>query len=292
MTSTMTRRKFGVLSAKAAAAGCGLRAMGAPAWGQKNGGLIYGVQMFMLRRQAATDLAGVFRAIHDAGFAQVELYPIAYTHPPAELRKMVEDAGLGAVSGHFDYVGLKDKLDYGQQLGVKYFVCPMLPHDQWTSLDGFKKAATLFNEVGQGAKERGMEFAFHNHDYEFKPMEGSNGWTELMRGTDAKLVKLEFDLYWLTQAGQDPHAMLTKHADRAVLIHMKDRTPNAPVTYNMDKESEHFTDVGKGTIAWPMLLRQAHQQGIRYAFVDQDETSGPVTDSLKASYGYLKTLKV
>ncbi len=262
-------------------------------WAQAYGaGMVYGVQMYMLRRQAATDVPGVLRAIREAGFAQVELYPIAYTHPPAELRTMVEDAGLGAVSGHFDYVGLKGKLDYGHQLGLRYFVCPMLPHDQWTSLDGFRRATTLFNEVGKGAQERGMEFVFHNHDYEFKPMEGSNGWAQLMKGTDAKLVKLEFDLYWLTQAGQDPQAMLTKYADRVVLIHMKDRTPNAPVNYNMDKESEHFMDVGKGSIAWPALLRQARSQGVQYAFVDQDETSGPVVDSLRASYGYLQSLNV
>ena len=73
---------------------------------------------------------------------------------------------------------------------------------------------------------------------------------------------------------------------------MKDRTPNAPVTYNMDKESEHFTEVGKGTIDWPGLLRQARSQGIRYAFVDQDETSGPVVESLRTSYAYLRKLDV
>ncbi|GAC1357104.1 MAG: sugar phosphate isomerase/epimerase [Acidobacteriaceae bacterium] len=285
------RREFLRISAMAAAAGCVVipckRMLGA-----EGAGLIYGVQMYMFRRQAASDLAGVLKAIHDVGFAQVELYPIAYDRPAAELKRMVTDAGLGAVSGHFDYVGLADKLDYAHALGTKYFVCPMLPHDQWTSLAGFRKAAELFNSVGKGAQERGMQLVFHNHDYEFKPMEGSNGWTELMKHTDPKLVKLEFDLYWLTQGGQDPHTMLTRHADRVVLIHMKDRTPHAPVTYNMDKESEHFTDVGKGTIDWPKLLAQAHAQGVRYAFVDQDETAGPVVDSLKASYGYLKTLKV
>jgi len=291
LTQMRTRRDFLRLSAMAAAAGCVVVPSGAIA-AETEGGLIYGVQMYMFRRQAKDDLPGVLKAIHDVGFAQVELYPIAYDRPAAELKRMVTDAGLGAVSGHFDYPGLAERLDYAHALGTKYFVCPMLPKDQWTSLAGFRKAAELFNQVGKGAEERGMQFVFHNHDYEFKPMEGSNGWAELMKHTDPKLVKLEFDLYWLTQGGQDPHAMLTKYADRAVLIHMKDRTPNAPVTYNMDKESEHFTDVGKGTIDWPNLLAQARRQSIRYAFVDQDETAGPVVESLRASYGYLKTLKV
>ncbi len=276
----------------AAAAGCAVRFGGIPAEGQGSGRLIYGVQLFMFRRQATSDLAGVLRAVHDVGFTQIELYPIAYNRPAPELKKMVQDAGLGAVAGHFDYVGLADKLDYAHQLGMKYFVCPMLPHDQWSSLAGFRKAAELFNVVGKGAQERGMEFVFHNHDYEFKPIEGSNGWTELMKHTDPKLVKLEFDMYWLTQGGQDPAAMLAKYADRCVLVHMKDRTPHAPVTYNMDKESEHFTELGRGTIDWPKLLTQAKRQGIRYAFVDQDETAGPVAESLKVSFGYLRGLGI
>jgi sugar phosphate isomerase/epimerase len=137
-----------------------------------------------------------------------------------------------------------------------------------------------------------MEFAFHNHDYEFKPMEGSFGFAELMRGTDAKLVKLEFDMYWLTQAGQNPAAMLAKYADRAVLVHMKDRIAGALTSYDMEKGSEHFTELGKGSIAWPALLRQAKRQGIRYAFLDQDETAGPVEASMRASYKYLEGLRI
>ena len=76
-----TRRDFLELSTKLAAAGCILgRASGAAA---QTPGMIYGVQMFMVRRQAEKDLAGAFRAIHAAGFDQVELYPIAYHQPAA-----------------------------------------------------------------------------------------------------------------------------------------------------------------------------------------------------------------
>lgn len=285
-----SRRSFVKASLAAAAAGCVL-GRGGVGFGE-TGGLTYGVQMYMLRRQAVNDLAGALKAIHDTGYAQVELYPLAYERPAAELRKMVQDAGLGAVSGHFDYVGLEAKLDYGQQLGLKYYVCPMVPKEQWGSLEGFRKAAELFNRVGEGARSRGMEFVFHNHCYEFRPMEGSNGFTELMKHTDPKLVKLELDMYWLAQGGQDPMAMLKGHADRVRLVHMKDRAAGAAVSYNMDKASEHFVDLGRGTIDWPGLLAQARAQGIQYAFLDQDETNGPVVDSLKVSRAYLHTLKV
>jgi len=287
-----TRRDFLRLSALAAAAGCTLGRVSKAFAAPTQGGLIYGVQLYMVRRQAPQDLAGVLRAIHQIGFAQIELYPIAYSHPPAELRRIVQDAGLGAASGHFDYDGFESKIDYARQLGLEYMVCPMLPKNLWTSLDGFREAAAKFNAWGKRVHESGMQFAFHNHDYEFKPQGNTTGFAELMQHTDPAFVKMEFDLYWLTQAGQDPAAMLTRHADRARLIHLKDRTPNAPTSYDMEKSSEHFTEIGKGTIHWPALLAQAHKQGIRYAFVDQDETSEPVLQSLKESYTYLHSLKV
>ena len=252
-------------------------------------GITFGVQLYMLRRQAMTDLAGVFRAIHDANFAQVELYPIAYDHPAPELRRMVEDAGLGAVAGHFDYPGLEGKLDYAQQLGLKYLVCPMIPRDQWTSLAGFGQAADLFNRVGKQLQARGMEFVFHNHDYEFRPLEGSTGFNYLMQHTDPALVKLEFDLYWLTQAGQDPLAMMKTHADRLRLIHLKDRLAGAVTSYTPDAP-QYFTELGQGTIPWRSLLLQAHAQGIKYAFVDQDETKLPLPESLKINRAYLRTI--
>ena len=111
-----------------------------------------------------------------------------------------------------------------------------------------------------------------------------------MGHTDPKLVKLEFDMYWLTQAGQDPAAMLAKYADRARLIHLKDRLAGVATGFVMDKTAEHFTELGKGTIAWPSLIAQAKRQGIRYAFLDQDETAGPVVESMRESFAYLKGL--
>jgi sugar phosphate isomerase/epimerase len=243
----------------------------------------------MLRRQAQTDLAGVFRTIHDAGFPQVELYPIAYSHSAPEIRHLMEEAGIGAVAGHFDYVGLEDKVDFAHQLGLTYVVCPMIPKDQWTSLEGFSKAAALFNHVGQQAKSQGMEFVFHNHCYEFRPIGGTTGFAHLMQHTDPDLVKLEFDIYWLAQGGQDPMAMLKNYSGRVRLIHLKDRLAGAQTGFTMDPP-QYFTELGKGTINWPEILAQARAEGVKYAFVDQDDTSLPIPQSLAVSEAYLRGL--
>ncbi|MDE3105529.1 MAG: sugar phosphate isomerase/epimerase [Acidobacteriota bacterium] len=283
-----TRRNFLRLTAMAAAAGCILRLPGSALAEAPH--LRYGVQLFMVRAQAPADLAGVLRTIHQIGFTEIELYPIVYNHTAAELRQMVQDSGLRCPAAHFNYDGLESRVDFARQLGVKFMVCPMVPFSQWNSLDGFREAAKLFNRVGAQCRDAGMELCFHNHCYEFKPMEGSTGFATLMRETDPALLKLELDIYWLVQGGQDPAAMMRAHAQRVRLLHLKDRTPGAPTGYAVDSSAIHITEMGKGSIAWPQLFAQAKALGVRYAFLDEDVTPGPVFDSMRQSFAYLQSL--
>jgi sugar phosphate isomerase/epimerase len=287
-----TRRDLLRLSALATAAGCTL-SLSRGALSQTHAdGLIYGVQMYTVRQQAPQDLAGVLREIYHVGYTQIEVSPLVYAHPAAELKRIVADSGLGMVSGHFDYESFAEKSPYARQLGLKFMCCPMIPQAQRNSLEGFRKAAADYNRWGKMLHDEGMEFVLHNLNYEFKPQQGSTGWEVLMEHTDPKLVKLEFDIYWLVQGGQDPYAMLTRYPDRVRLLHLKDRTPGARVNYDTDHSAGTFTELGKGTIDWPRLLAQGKRQGIRYAFVDQDETKEPIFRSLEENYAYLKKLNL
>ena len=286
-----TRRDFIRLSALATAAGCTLGRINtafAAAAASESSGLIYGVQLFMVRRQAPKDLAAVLRTIHQIGFAQIELYPIAYTYSAPELRRIIADSGLGAVSGHFDYVGLESKIEYAHQLGLEFMVCPMLPTDQWTSVEGFQKAATDFNRWGKAVKNAGMEFAFHNHDYEFRKFDDVTGYDILLKETDPKLVYLEMDCYWITQAGYDPVQMLNRLGHRVRMLHIKDRKPGFPPSFDMSDSSAHFTEVGTGSINWPAVLATAKKLEVEHYFIEQDRIQGSAIDSLRSSYTYLR----
>lgn len=288
MTRQPTRREILRLASLTAAAA----ALGRPiaAAGPLADEMIYGVQLYMVRRQADKDFAGTMTAIRTIGYRQIELYAMAYSRPAAELRSIIADAGLGVVSGHFDYSDFEPKIEYARELGLKYMVCPMVPQPLWSSLAGFREAAANFNRWARLVKQAGMTFVFHYHDYEFRPQEHSNGFAALMKATDPALVKLEVDVYWLTQAGQDPMAFLKEHKNRIELCHMKDRIAGAPTGYLLDASAQHFTELGRGVIAWRSLLAQAHKQGIVYAYVDQDETNLPVLETLKVSYDYLKSI--
>lgn len=249
-----------------------------------------GVQLYTVRSLAEADLASVLQQIHQIGYQEVETYWNVYTHPAKQLRQMIADHGLRVPSGHFDYDGLTDKLEYAKELGVEYVVCPMLPKTMWNSLDGFKKAADQFNQWGAQAQKMGMRFAFHNHNYEFQRFGSTTGYATLLANTDPKLVFLEMDCYWITQAGRDPVEMLEKHGARIRMLHLKDRKGNFPPSQQLNDAAEHFTEVGTGTIDYKTILAVAQRQRIQHMFVEQDSTTIPPMESLRISYTNLEKL--
>ena len=249
-----------------------------------------GVQLYTVREQAESDLNATLAHIAMIGYNEVETYWNVYTHPADKLRKMISDNGMTVPSGHFDYDGLATKFDYAKTLGVNYMICPMLPKDMWTSADGFKKAADQFNKWGEQAKGMGMQFGFHNHNYEFQKFGNETGFDILTKGTDPKLVCLEMDCYWITQAGLDPVAMLKKYGSRIQLLHLKDRMSGYPTSQMLGPDAEHITEVGAGTIDWKAVLETAEQTGVKHYFVERDNGKLPPFESLRVSYQNLSEM--
>ena len=108
-----------------------------------------GVQLYTVRDAAERDLPAVLAAVRKIGYQEVETYWNVYTHPAAELRRMITDHGLRVPSGHFDYDGLESKIDYAKTLGVEYMICPMLPEKMWYELDGYRRARRAVEYLGR-----------------------------------------------------------------------------------------------------------------------------------------------
>jgi sugar phosphate isomerase/epimerase len=243
-----------------------------------------GVQLYTVRQQAERDLPAVLEAVRKIGYTEVETYWDIYGHPAAELRRMIEDHGLKVPSGHFNYDGLEGKIDYAKTLGVEYVICPMLPESMWMTLDGYKQAADQFNLWGEKVHKAGMQFGFHNHNYEFRRFEDTTGYETLMKRCDPKLVCIEMDCYWITQAGGDPMEMFQRYGSRIKLLHLKDRKPGFPPTQVKDAAAEHFTEVGAGTVRWAPILAAAEKNGVKHFFVERDSGDLPAMESLRVSF--------
>ena len=164
-------------------------------------------------------------------------------------------------------------------VGQKYMVCAWLAPAERGNLDHFKKLADDFNKAGEVCKKAGIQFCYHNHDFEFIQENGKYPYDILLENTDKNLVKMEIDLYWLTKAGQDPIALIEKHPGRFPLWHMKD----------MDKtEKKMFTEVGNGIIDFKAILKHSNKADLKYFFVEQDICPGDPYDSITQSITYIK----
>ena len=250
-----------------------------------------GAQLYTVRHEAKRDLPAVLEAIRKIGYTEVETYWDIYRHPAAELRRMINDHGLKAPSGHFNYHGLESKFDYAKSLGVEYVICPMLPENMWFTLDGYKRAADQFNIWGEKIRQAGMQFGFHNHNYEFRRFGDTTGFETMMNRCDPKLVCIEMDCYWITQAGGDPLQMFQQYGNHIKLLHLKDRKAGFPTTQVKNAAAEHFTEVGAGTIHWPEILAAAEKNGVKHLFVERDSGDLPAMESLRISFQNLQKIR-
>jgi len=283
----LSRRRFAALTAQAAAAAAlaaPLKSHSAPT----RSGVEFGVQLYTVRNDIR-DLGVTLELLHQIGYASVETFPPVYNRPAKELKALVAAHGLTAPSGHFDYATLDEKVDCAAELGLQYMICPMLPRSLWDSLDGFKQGAERLNKVAARARAAGLQFGYHPHNYEFKPLAGGRGFDVLMRELDPS-VRLELDIYWATEAGQNPLELMRQNRQRLALIHIKDRKPAAEFTFAPGAHAAHFTEAGTGTIDWKTLLGEARRLGVKQFFVDQDGTDLTVEQSLRVNWKYLSQL--
>jgi sugar phosphate isomerase/epimerase len=278
----LTRRRFAALSAAAAAALAVPLKLQAAA---TRSGREFGVQLYTLRNQIS-DLAADLELVHQIGYNSVELYPGVYNRPPKELKALIEAHGLKAPSGHFDYATIADKVDYAADAGLEYMICPAIPRAQWETLDGFRQAAAYLNKALPKISAAGMKLGYHAHNYEYKPIEGSTGFEVLMKELDPA-VRFELDVYWATEAGQNVVELMRKYRQRLALMHLKDRKPADAFSFVPGPKGAHFTEAGSGTIDWKALLGEARKLGVKYMFVEQDQTDLPVEQSLRISWKFL-----
>jgi sugar phosphate isomerase/epimerase len=134
------------------------------------------------------------------------------------------------------------------------------------SIDDFKKISKEFNEYGEICKKNGIRFAYHPHDYPYKPVDGQLPIDVLLNNTNPGLVDFQMDFYYAVTEGRDPEFYIKKYSPRFRLCHMRDVLK---VHLPAGSEEESACDLGNGTINYPQLLSLALNHGMQYFFVEQ-----------------------
>lgn len=257
-----------------------------------------GVQLYTVRDQMKADFEGTLAKVAAIGYKEVE-FAGYFDHSPKDVRALIDRLGLASPATHVPYDTLGDKwpgqIESAKIIGQSYIVCPWIPEDLRKDPDIWKKAADTFNRAGEASKKAGIQFAYHNHWFEFLPVNGKLPYDLLLESCDPNLVKMELDLCWITVGGGDPLKYFNRYPGRFPLVHVKDikRLPKVSEAGGQnfgDTLKDDMTEVGSGIIDWKRIFAQSEKAGIKHYIVEHDKAASPF-ESIKISYEYLRQLR-
>jgi sugar phosphate isomerase/epimerase len=242
-----------------------------------------GVQLYTVRAAMEQDFEGTLRSIAAMGYQEVEFAGL-FGQDPVQVRQLLAELNLTAVGSHIDWTRFRDDpngaIEETLALGAKYMVFPWTPDTERQTLAQWHDRAALLNQVGQASREQGLELAYHNHDFEFMPVEGVRPYDLLLDEIDRNVVKFELDLYWLAKgAGGEPSELFERYPGGFPLGHVKD----------MRSSDQAIVDVGQGDLDFAAVFAQAEQSGMQHFIVEHDTPTDPM-QTAENSITYLKQL--
>jgi sugar phosphate isomerase/epimerase len=240
------------------------------------------LQLYTLRRLAAVDLAGTLRSVAAAGYRAVEIAGLPET-APGKLARLLEEAGLRAVAAHesietlrADAGAVADRLT---AVACPRLIVPWMPEQDRQTADDVRRFAAELGGFARTLDQRGIRLGYHNHAFEFAPLDGTTVWDVLLAELPPE-IEIELDVYWAAAGGRDPVAEIQATTGRVRLLHMKDRAPGP---------EPHDAPPGEGTLAFEQIVEAGRAAAVEWYIVEQDEPREPLAD-IARGLRYLETL--
>ncbi|MGA7412105.1 MAG: sugar phosphate isomerase/epimerase [Bryobacteraceae bacterium] len=272
-----------------------------------------GLQLYTVGEELGKDFNGTLKQIAAIGYKQVELAQ-TFNKSAAELRTAFADVGLTCSSAHiFDFQKTPAQfMDFAKELGVRFVVSSFNPPPgamaalgsgapdfnaflkviNGMTLDDYKRSAETCNKLGEEASKHGLQYAYHNHNAEFKTFDGVTALDTLIASTDPELVKLEMDCGWVAVAGYDPVAYLKKYPKRIRLLHIKAFKAGPSTVVLGGPDQPEPTELGRGGIDYKPVFEAAKKAGVEHYYVEQEPPFKDMSaiEAAKVDYQFLHGL--
>jgi sugar phosphate isomerase/epimerase len=184
----------------------------------------------------------------------------------------------------FDHV-----VEDARKYGLEYLVFPYIFPEDRGGLEAFRRLAEKLNRAGEKCREAGIQLCYHFHSYDFQPMEKSSPMQVILKETQADLLGLEADTFWLSLAGIEPVAFIRQYADRIRLAHLADIAANSPTVYRaVTLPATTYQPPGQGSIDFGAVISALRQANVQKMFIDLAEIKDPL-NKLEESLTYLRS---
>jgi sugar phosphate isomerase/epimerase len=248
-----------------------------------------GLELYSVRDELAKDLTGTVRAVARMGYEVVEFFSPYYAWTPdyaREVRKLMDDLGIRCNSTHngansFTPEGIQKAIELNQILGAKYIV--MASAGRVTGLDGWKGVADQLARASEKLKPLGMRAGYHNHQLEFKPLDGKRP-IEVLASNTPKEVMLQLDVGTCVEVGSDPVAWIRANPGRINCLHCKDWAAGEGKGYRVL--------FGEGDSPWARIFEAAEAVGgVEYYLIEQEGSRFPSMETAQRCLDTWKKMK-
>jgi sugar phosphate isomerase/epimerase len=252
-----------------------------------------GLQLYTLRDVIFNDLKGTLEKVAAFGYTEVETFSYAdgkiFGQPFDTFINLTQSLGLRITSGHyltgFNLTstgnlrnGWEQAVNDAAKAGQKYMVIAFLFDGERQTIDDYKRLCEEMNKAAEICRASGIKLGYHNHAFEFQPIDATIPYDIMLAELDPALVCMEMDLYWVVRAGQNPVDYFKKYPGRFELWHVKD----------MHREDENKNaDLGQGRINFPEIFSQSKQAGMKHFFVEQETYEVSSLVSAENNYRYI-----
>jgi len=226
-----------------------------------------GAQLYTVRdfTKTSKDFAETIKKVAEIGYESVQISAVNPEIPASEIAEVCKAHSLEIVITHTPPVRIKDETDAvikdHRVLGAKYVGLGAVPGTYERTKEGFDQFIADFAPATKAIKDAGLQFMYHNHDFEFMKFGSKTAFDYLVENLpDAGFT---LDTYWVQMGGGDPAQWIKKLTGRVDVIHLKDLVI-------VDKE-RHMAEVMEGNLNWDAIFEACKPAGVKYAMVEQDK---------------------
>ena len=242
-----------------------------------------GAQLFTVRDQCQTleDFALTLRMVADIGYKTVQISGTC----PYEAGWLREQLALNDLRCVLTHIPMPRLVEETAQVIADHYVfdCPHIglgwyPFYENKDDADYAHFVNTFVPVAEKIRAGRKYFMYHNHDQEFKRLDGQLILEKLAQDVPADVMGFTLDTFWVQAGGGDPAQWVGKLAGRVPVIHLKDYAYGSKMAV-----------VGEGNINFDRVFSEAEKSGTKYLLVEQDDCNGEdPMECLRRSYAYLK----
>lgn len=246
------------------------------------------IQLYSVRDDIKADYEGTIAKVAEMGYTGVEAAGYGdgkfYGLSPEDFKKSIENVGMEVLSSHtarpladsipatnWDEVWAwwDTAIKAHKEAGMKYIVTPWMKTP--ATLADLQAYCDYYNQIGEKCNAAGLRFGYHNHNFEFKEIEGELMYDYMLKNTDPSKVFFQMDVYWVGEGGKNPVDYFNNYPGRFELLHIKDEL-----------------ELGKsGKVDFEAIYNNAGTAGAKYMIVEVERYTGTPFEGVKESYDFL-----